>query len=309
MITASDAPLLAVFAAVVRHGSFSGAAQSLRLSKSVVSQRVKQLEERCGARLLERTTRRLRLTDTGTGVLSAAHQLEDALDQLTGRLAQGQREPTGTLRVATTNDLGPLLVAPVVARFVQAHPQVRVEIIAEDAQRDVIDARIDIAVRMGAPKDSSYTVRRLAVLGEPIVAAPALAGRWGRAERPADLSDAPWLRHALLATATLRFTGPDGQTSSVSPQFRVEANAGSTLLALLLHGAAIGVLPEHALREHIRAGRLIHLCPGWLWKKVSLYALLPSRAQGRPATQIFLSMLRSQIARERGRWASSDGIV
>jgi DNA-binding transcriptional LysR family regulator len=304
MIEAADGPLLVAFAAVARLGSFSAAAAALKLSKSVISERVKQLEERCGARLLERTTRRLRLTDAGAEVLDAATRIEDALGLLSRSLEVGRSEPSGLLRVSTTNDLGPLLVGPTVARFVTAYPKVRVELLAEDAPRELLETKIDVAVRMGAPKASSFVARKLAVLNEPIVASPALAGRLGMAARPGALLDAPWVKHSLLVGNTLSFTGPNGQTDAVAPSFRAETNSGSTLLSLLLHGAGVGVLPEHALREHLQTGRLMVLCPGWVWKQVALFALVPSRASLSPAHRAFLAMLQEQLRRDRSRWGA-----
>jgi DNA-binding transcriptional LysR family regulator len=302
MITAAEGPLLTVFAAVVRRGSFSAAAIELKLSKSVVSARVMQLEERCGARLLERTTRRLRLTDAGAEVLDTATRVEDALGQLARSLEAGRTEPSGVLRIATTNDLGPLLVGPVVARFVTAYPKVRVEIFSDDAPRDVLGARIDVAVRLGAPKASSFVVRKLAVLIEPIVAAPSLAETLGPVSRPRDLAGAPWVRHALVSATSMRFLGPGGASEEIVPLVRAEANSGATVLSLLLNGAGVGVLPEHALREHLHEGRLVRLCPAWIWKRVTLYALTPSGAARSPALKAFLAMLRDEIARDRSRW-------
>lgn len=301
MLTAADGPLLAALACVVRHGSFTAAAVELKLSKSAVSARVRQLEERAGVTLLERTTRKVRLTEAGAEVLDAVHRVEDALSRVSRELEEARREPTGLLRVSTTNDLGPLLVGPAAARFVAAHPRVRVEVLAEDAQRDLIDARIDLAVRLGAPKSSSFVARRLAVLEEPIVAAPQVAERLGKVERPRDLAGAPWVRHSLLGSQSMRFSGPDGAHEELNPTVRAEANTGPTILSLLLHGAGVGVLPEHALHEHLRAGRLVRLCAPWIWKSVELYALTPSRANPRSATGLFIAMLREEVA--RAKWS------
>lgn len=302
MISAADAPLLAVFAAVVHRGSFSAAATHLKVSKSVVSERVRQLEQRCGARLLERTTRRIMLTALGEEVLTTTTQLEDALGRLSDRLDLARREPSGVLRVSTTNDLGPLLVGPVAARFVVTHPRVRVEIASEDAQHDLLGGKIDIAVRLGAPRASNFVVRRLCTLKEPIVAAPGLADTFAHVSRPRELADAPWVRHSLVSAATMRFAGPGGAVDEIAPTIRAEANSGATLLSLLLHGAGLGVLPEHALREHLNEGRLIRLCPAWIWKSVTLYAVMPSRASQRPALVAFLAMLREHVARDRTRF-------
>ena len=302
MLAAADAPLLAIFAAVVQRGSFSAAAVQLGLSKSVVSERVKQLEERCGARLLERTTRSLRLTELGEEVLASTVRVEDELGSLSRRLDDARREPSGVLRVSTTHDLGPLLVGPVAARFVATYPKVRVEIASDDAQRDILHDKVDVAVRLGAPKDSSFVFRKLGELVEPIVATPSLRDAIGRVARPRELAAAPWVRHSLVSAATLRFHGPRGETDEITPLVRAESNSGVTVLSLLLHGAGVGVLPEHALREHLREGRLVRLCPGWIWKRVTLFAIMPSKGSQRPALAAFLTMLREQVARDRVRW-------
>ncbi len=308
MLAAADAPLLAIFAAVVQRGSFSAAAVQLGLSKSVVSQRVKQLEERCGARLLERTTRSLRLTELGEAVLASTVRVEDELGSLSRRLDDARREPSGVLRVSTTHDLGPLLVVPAVARFVATYPKVRVEIASDDALRDILHDKVDVAVRLGAPKDSSFVFRRLGELVEPIVAAPSLRDALGRVARPRELAAAPWVRHSLVSAATLRFHGPRGETEEITPVVRAEANSGATVLSLLLHGAGVGVLPEHALREHLHEGRLVRLCPGWIWKRVTLFAIMPSKGSQRPALAAFLTMLREQVARDRVRWNPGESV-
>ncbi len=308
MLAAADAPLLAIFAAVVQRGSFSAAAVQLGLSKSVVSQRVKQLEERCGARLLERTTRSLRLTELGEAVLASTVRVEDELGSLSRRLDDARREPSGVLRVSTTHDLGPLLVVPAVARFVATYPKVRVEIASDDALRDILHDKVDVAVRLGAPKDSSFVFRKLGELVEPIVAAPSLRDALGRVARPRELAAAPWVRHSLVSAATLRFHGPRGETEEITPVVRAEANSGATVLSLLLHGAGVGVLPEHALREHLHEGRLVRLCPGWIWKRVTLFAIMPSKGSQRPALAAFLTMLREQVARDRVRWNPGESV-
>ncbi|MEO7592739.1 MAG: substrate binding domain-containing protein, partial [Byssovorax sp.] len=199
---------------------------------------------------------------------------------------------------------GPLLVGPAVARFVTAYPKVLVEIFSDDAPHDVLGARIDVAVRLGAPKDSSFVVRKLAVLIEPIVAAPSLADTLGPVSRPRDLAGAPWVRHSLVSATIMRFVGPGGASEEIVPIVRTSANSGGTVLSLLLNGAGVGVLPMHALREHLRGGRLVRLCIGWIWKRVTLYALTPSKASKSPALNAFLAMLCDEIARDKSRWES-----
>lgn len=296
MITIDDAPLLAVFAAVVRNGSFSAAAQELKLSKSAVSERIKQLEDRCGMRLLERTTRRLCLTDTGEDVLRAAQQFSETLHELSQQIAINHGEPSGTLRIASTHDLSVLFVAPVVARMLQKYPKVNIDIIAGDAQVDMLEAKIDIAVRLGRPKESSFIVRKLATFHEPIVAAPALAVEYQHVKHPSELASAPWVQHSLISAPHMRFTDLDGAHTEIIPWVRARGNTGLTVIQLLLSGAGVGAFPFYALREPLQDGRLVELCAGWAWKReVTLYALTPSRVALQSAARVFLQMLQEYL--------------
>lgn len=303
MLQARDLPLLSVFAAVVRHGSFTAAGRALGLPKSVVSDNVKALEQRCGARLLERTTRRLALTEAGTRVLASARRIEEAMQELSASL-EDDRGPSGTLRVATTHDLATPLVAPVAARLVTEHPALRIELVADDATHDLVEQRLDVAVRLGSPRDSSYVIKRLATMDEPIVAAPELAERLPPAVRPRELRGAPWVRHALVSGETMTFLGPRGQMDELTVSVRAQANAGHAVLALLVGGAGVGVLPWHMVADALARGALVRLCPGWVWKRVDLYALLPSREHARPSVKAFVAALQVR-ARALGQEAGA----
>jgi len=304
MLRPRDLPLLSVFASVARQGSFTAAARELGLPKSVVSDNVKALEQRCGARLLERSTRRLALTEAGTRVLASARRIEETMRELSEGL-EDDRGPSGTLRVATTHDLAPRLVAPVVAELVAQHPALRIELVADDAMHDLIEARFDVAVRLGSPRDSSYVIKRLATMEEPLVAAPALAERHRQATRPRELRGAPWVRHALLSGETMTFLGPRAQRDEVEVSVRAQANTGHAVLALLLGGAGVGVLPWHLVADELAKGTLVRLCPAWVWKRLELYALLPSREHPRSSVKAFLAALQTR-ARTLGEDVAGD---
>jgi DNA-binding transcriptional LysR family regulator len=295
MIKHRDLPLLAVFAAVVRKGSFTGAARELGLPKSVVSENVKALEARCEARLLERSTRHLRLTEAGSLVLASARSVEDAVRDLSANLEQERSAPSGTLRVATTHDLAPLLVAPVAATLVARHSALRVEIVADDAPHDLIEGKFDLAVRLGSPRDSTYVLKRLATIAEPIVAAPALADEFSHATRPRDLHGAPWVRHALVSGEVMTFLGPRNQREEITVSIRSQANTAYCVRALLLSGAGLGVLPEYLLADDLERGALVRLCPAWVWKRVTLYALIPSQKHLRKSVALFLTALQERL--------------
>jgi DNA-binding transcriptional LysR family regulator len=292
-----DLPLLFTFAAVVRRGSFTAAARDLGLSKSSVSEQVRALEERCGVRLLERSTRSVRSTQAGERVMASAAAVADAALALDAVLEEQRGAPVGTLRVATTQDLGPRLVAPLAARLARQHPGLSVEVVSEDGPSDLVKGGFDLAVRLGVPRAQGRVAIRLAEVPEPIVAAPALAAAYAGARRPRELRGAPWAQHALLAgTEVMTFVGPGGARQEVAVVRRARANTGQGVRALLLHGAGLGVLPEYLVAGDLRRGALVRLCPGWVWKVLTLYVELPSRRQKPRRVQLFLEAIREAVA-------------
>jgi DNA-binding transcriptional LysR family regulator len=316
LFKARDLPLLAVFAAVARAGSFTAAGKELGLGKSVVSDHVRTLEERCGVRLLERSTRRVRLTQVGEQVLALASSISDATRELDGLLQEHREAAVGTLRIATTHDLGARLVAPVAARLLLSHPQLLVDIVCDDKTADLIGDGFDLAVRLGAPRDSVHIVRRLAVIPELIVVAPSIADAYARITRPRELAGAPWARHSLLGGGdSLTFLGPRGEKETVVLSPRASANTGEALRSLLLAGVGFGMLPEHVIADDLRRGALVQLCAGWAWKHISLYAELPSAKRRPRRTQLFLAALKeafspqpppgSGAAGSWGRWSKA----
>lgn len=288
--------LLVAFAAVVRRGSFTAAARDLGLSKSTVSEQIRSLEERCGVRLLERSTRKVRATQVGEQVMATAATVADAVRALDATLEAHRDLPVGVLRVTSTQDLGPRLVAPIAAQMAAQHPGLRVELVSDDSPRDLVAEGFDLAVRLGAPRLQGRVIVRLARVPEPIVAAPALAEAWADARRPRDLRGAPWVHHSLLSgTEVMSFVGPRGAREDVAVVRRAQANTGEGVRSLLLHGAGLGVLPEYFLADDLRQGTLVRLCPEWIWKSPMLYAELPSKRQKPRRVQLFLQALKQAL--------------
>jgi DNA-binding transcriptional LysR family regulator len=294
MFKARDLPLLSVFAAVAKTGSFTAAGQELGLSKSVVSAHVRTLEKRCAVRLFERSTRRLRLTQTGERLLEVAATVTAATRDVDDILEEQRDTPVGTLRIATTHDLGALFVAPLVARLAAAHRQLRAEIVSDDGPQDLIGGNFDLAIRLGAPKDSELVMRRLKVYAEPIVAAPSLAKK--SVARPRDLAGAPWVRHTLVSKReTFTFRGPHGEADEIVVATRAQANTGDGVRALVLGGVGFAVLPEYQIASDLRRGALVRVCPGWIWREVTLYAVLPSTKRAPKRVELFLGALKDAI--------------
>jgi DNA-binding transcriptional LysR family regulator len=298
VISPRDLPLLPVFVAVADCGSFTAAARELGLAKSVVSQHVRTLEERCGVRLMERSTRRLHLTQVGEQVLDAAKGVLASVRSLE-QVVEGHRDaPTGTLRVTLPHD--PLLsamVAPIAATLARQYSALSVDLVLDDAVRDLVQDRLDLALRLGSVSESSYIVRRLASESEIIVASPLVVDQFEHVATPRDLGGAPWVVHTGLPVRSSRtFRSQRGERAQISVKVAATTNTQVALRDLLLAGAGFGIAPLHSVRDDIRAGRLHQVCPGWFHRKLVLHALLPTR-QNPPRVRLFLDQLPAAAGR------------
>jgi DNA-binding transcriptional LysR family regulator len=298
MLSPRDLPLVPVFVAVAEAGSFTAAARKLGLAKSVVSEHVRSLEQRCGVRLMERSTRRLRLTQVGEQVLDAAKDVLASVRSLE-QVVEGHREaPSGTLRV--TLPLDPALsamLAPIAAELTKQHRELRVELTLDDAVHDLVTEGLDVALRLGAVAESSYVVRRLASEPEIIVASPELADELGPSAAPRDLGGVPWVVHSALPARSSRiFRNLQGEKVQVSSHVTSSTNTVVAMRDLLLAGAGFGVLPQHVVRDDVLAGRLRHVCPSWFQRRLVLHALLPTR-QAPPRVRALLDRLPSAARR------------
>ncbi|MBI5513577.1 MAG: LysR family transcriptional regulator [Deltaproteobacteria bacterium] len=291
-----DLPRWLIFAAVARRGSFTAAARELGLSKSAVSEHVSGLEASVGARLLERTTRKVSPTQVGLLALEGCAVVESGLRDLAAALEEHRESPSGTLRVATTHDLGARFVLPAAAAVAARHPGVRVDVSCDDAVADLVGGGFDLAVRLGRPAESGFVLRRLAEVDEPLVGSPELAERYPDARRPRDLTGAPFVRHALVHRGRSWAFQARGERDAVVPEVRAQANTGEGVRALLLAGLGFGCLPEYLLAEDLGRGALLRVCPGWTLKRVTLYALLPS-AKAPRRVGLFLEELGRALAR------------
>jgi DNA-binding transcriptional LysR family regulator len=296
MISARDFPLLPVFVAVASTGSFTRAAHQLGLGKSVVSQHVKTLEERCAAQLIERSTRRLRLTPVGEQVLDAAHQVLASFRSLEQLLESQKERPTGTLRVTCPLDVGlSSLVSTVASALLARHPELKLELVFDDAVHDLLDEKLDVALRLNTLAQASYVVRRLGSVPEVIVASPVVLDALDGAEHPAGLAGAPWLAHAgLRPRSTWTFRSDDGERAQVRVDLRALANTSLALRDLLLAGAGLAVLPLHMVGDDLKAGRLRRACPAWTHRRLSLHAVLPTRGPP-PRVRAFLTAIAAEV--------------
>jgi len=287
---------MAVFARVVEAGSFSRAARGLGLSKSAVSKQVARLEDRLGARLLNRTTRQLSLTEAGRAFYGGCRQMLAEAESAAAAVGHLAQAPRGTLHVNAPMSFGQQHVAPALPAFMAQYPELDVDLQLNDRTVDLVDEGFDLAVRIGELPDSTLVARRLAPLRTAVVAAPAYLDRHGRPAHPRELQAHACLLYSYLASGrTWRFAGPDGVVR-VPVSGPLEANNGDVLLAAACGGAGIARLPTFICGDALRAGRLERVLDDWVdTGDAAVYAVYPASRNVSPKVRVFLAFLAARF--------------
>jgi DNA-binding transcriptional LysR family regulator len=283
---------IAVFVAVVDAGSFTLAAERLKVSRPAVSKQVSRLEESLGVRLLHRTTRRLSLTEAGQIFHERASRGLDDLAEARAEVAFLQQKPRGVLRINVPMSFGILHVAPLLPGFLRENPELSVEMDLSDRKLDVIEEGFDVSVRISDLPDSSLVARRLARCRHVIVAAPAYLERHGEPKTPADLQAHNVLGYSLQHSALQwHFLAPDGQPEQVTVSGRLQANNSLALRESLLAGMGIARTPTFLVGEDLRKNRLVAVLDDYRSPEVSIYLVYPQRRHLSPKVRAFADFL------------------
>lgn len=286
---------MSIFVAVVEAESFTGAARTLKYSKAAISTHIQKLEERLDVRLLNRTTRRISMTDEGRAfyehcrrILDEAREAIDSLDNLA-------TEPRGVLRINSPMSFGTLHLGAAVAEFMDIYPDVNVDMVLNDRQVDLIEDGFDLAIRIGRLPDSSLIARRLAPCRRVLVASPAYWDRKGRPSHPSDLKDHDAVIYDYLDNPTT-WTFKDGDEDvSVSVKGRLRANNGEVLLDAALRGLGIYLSPTFFCCDEIRDGKLEIALRDFSEAPLSVYAVYPHRRHLSPRVRAFVDFLAARF--------------
>lgn len=287
---------LAVFVALVHAGSFTAAAETLGMTKAMVSQHLARLEAELGVTLVLRSTRRMTLTEAGATFHAACVRILAEAEAAIEQVGSNREKPTGTLRLTATSDYGATVVAPALADFMRSQPQLQTDLVLSDHVSDLIAERFDLAIRMGGLRDSNLRSTRLGSFRQLLVAAPGyLAGR-GEPRSLAELASLDWVALTLLSTP-LRwtFTAPDGSRRTVRMRQAAQANNVTAAHALVRHDAGISVLPDYLVIGDIREGRLIPLLADYHLPECGIHAVYPGR-QAPAKVRVFIEHLRAWLA-------------
>ena len=289
---------LAIFAKVVELRSFDGAAEDLQLSKATVSKAVTRLEARLGARLFNRTSRRLALTDAGKQLTErAARVLAEGEAAESDCLAQSAT-PRGLVRLAVPMSFGLREVAPILPDFLEAYPEVSIDLHLSDAVVDLIGEGFDMALRIGVLPDSSLIARRIRSMPRHVVAAPSYLARRGRPTHPLHLAEHACLGYAYLQTPDLwRFTNAAGEEATVRPTGPLRVTNGDAVIPALLAGVGIAVLPEFIVGAELADGRLEAILTDWTMPLAGLHLVTPPGGPRPVRVEVLTAFLVDRLAR------------
>ena len=270
----TDLNSLLIFATVADANSFSEAARRLKMPISTVSRRIAELEDQLGVRLLERSTRNLRLTDVGSEVLEHARRSAEISEALDNVVSNRLSNVSGLLRLSAPPSISDTMLEPLVRAFQSSYPEVRVRIFVSDRYVDHIIEGIDLVFRIGpgAERDSSLVARKIMTYRHRLLASPAYLGKSKPPETPQDLLDHRLLAFAYASTENSwtfhHVNGKDKETLSFLPHLSMNDFTG--LASALVAGGGIGDLPPVVQPDLVRDGRLVEVMPDWRFRSYDL---------------------------------------
>ncbi len=282
---------IVVFTKVVETKSFTGAAEQLGLPKSTVSRKLAQLEERLGVRLVQRTTRKLAMTDIGEAYYERASRIVADIAAAEQIVTDMQATPRGRLKITAPIDLSTRYLGGIIAEFVATHPDVNVELDATDRIVDVIEEGFDVAVRFGPLPESTLIARRLAAINSVLVASPAYIARRGAPKTIEELED----HDKVLFTPSARTQGwtlANGeQTYELTRPARFASNNLAAVCDVILAGGGIGLVTEFMVACDVIKGRLVRMLPEWSARTADINAVYAARQNLPPRLSLFLDHL------------------
>ncbi len=305
MPTLPDLEAWAVFAKVAETGSFARAAADLGLSRPTVSKLIGRLETRLGASLLNRTSRRLSLTETGRATVAAAARILAEGEAAEAEAMAQSAEPRGAVRLAVPMSFGLAHVAPLLPDLMSAYPQVTMDLHFGDETVDLIGGGFDLALRIAALTDSSLRARRICAVRRLLVGAPGYFARHGRPDKPGDLAEHACLGYAYLPTPDRwHFIHRSGEAAAVTPRGPLRTNNADAMMPALRAGVGLAVQPEFLVWDDIAAGKLEIALPDWSMPAIALNVVTPPAAHrpARVAAVIAFLVLRLSAA----PWAGAN---
>lgn len=269
---------MAVFKRVVEAKSFSAVARETNMSQSTVSKHIASLEERLDTKLLNRSTRSLKLTEAGKEYYQHCIRILNDFQEAEASIGKGKIDPTGTLRISTSAAFGRTYILPFLNEFLSTYPDIKIDLMFGDKYTDLVKEGIDLAIRIGPLEDSSLIAKKIGSSPRVVVASPEYLVKHGRPKKPADLIKHSCLFYSLQKSPDLwYFNSTQEGDESIRVNGRVKASSPDAVCDATLEGLGISILGEWYVREHIKKGRLIKILPDFKPTAYDIHAVYPER--------------------------------
>jgi len=286
-----------VFAAVVARGSFARAADALDTSPANVTRYINELEAHLGARLLNRSSRKLSLTESGEGLYERSRAILEEVAEAEALASARTLQARGRLRVNAPVSFGVLHLAPLWPRFMALHPQVELDIALADRVVDIIEEGFDLAIRISRGGSTTHAARRLATSRNVVCASPGYLLRHPAPKVPADLARHACLGYTYAHTADeWHLSGEDGVDQMVKVRYAMQCNNGDTARAAAIAGGGVIWQPTFIVGEDLRAGRLVELLPGYRMADIDILAVYPTRRHLSAKVRVMIDFLAEAFA-------------
>lgn len=287
---------LAVFAKVVEQGSFARAAERLDLSTSAISRHVADLETHLNARLLNRTTRKLSLTESGQAFFERCIQLLSDLEEAESLATSSTAEPRGTIKLTCSINFGIRYLAPAIGAFQQRYPAAHFDVSLSDRFVDLVDEGFDLAVRIGEAGNSNLIAKKIGEMRLVCCASPAYLKRYGKPKQPQDLAKHNCLAYSYLSSKN-HWVFEDKMSNSIDVPIKgsVEANNGEMLLAVAEQGIGIVLEPDFSASAALKAGTLVPILTAYQPRRTNIYAVYPSRRHLSAKVRAFVDFLSERF--------------
>jgi DNA-binding transcriptional LysR family regulator len=264
-----------LFTRVVDTGSFTAAAEQLSISRALASKLMQNLEDSLGVRLLNRTTRRLSLTEPGQSFYQRVSDVLARLAEAEAEATELQIDPRGRLRVSAPIPFSNVHLAPALADFQRLHPRVEIELILNDRRVDLVEEGFDVAIRISQLADSTLIARKITPCRMAAVASPSYLAAHGEPGSPADLARHQCLRYTLTPNSEVWEFERAGTTIQVPAHARIAVNNGDFIASAAVASMGIARLPTFIVEDHLRSGRLRRVLPDWTLPSLGVYAVYP----------------------------------
>lgn len=284
---------LSLFIRVVETGSFTAAADSLNVQKSTISRRIAQLEDTLGIRLIQRTTRKLKLTPEGEELFNRAQPLVDDLEAVQDDISASKTELRGRLRLTMPTEIGVFMMNEVITSFMQTYPKLEVDVELSTRTVDLIEEGVDLALRLGPLPNSSLIARHIAGLHRGLFATPGYLEQHGMPKIPDDLAHHQCIS-LLKPFDHLRFTNWN-DNEPVTMGGRLRTNSMSFVREMILQGMGIGRLPEVFCGELVKTGRIVRVLDEFTLDPLEINALYASRRNLNPRVRAFLDHMSERL--------------